>query len=269
MTTSSLILRAGRVLSPSSPTGFDEAVAIDGERIVAIGSNDDVDEFRTPTTRIIDLAGRLAIPAFGDAHVHAISAGLESLRCDLTGIRTRQECLDRIAAYARTLPADAWVLGSGWALESFAGGLPTAADLDSVCAGRAAFLPNKDHHSAWVNTLALERASIDATTPDPFAGRIERDESGNPSGALHDSAMGLVARVLPTTSPEELRAGLRAALTRLHGHGITHWQDACVGTAGDIGVTDTFDTYVAAANEGWLSARVRGALWWDLSLIHI
>jgi len=263
MTHSSLILRDGRVLSASSPSGFDEAIAFDGERIVAIGSNGDIDEFRGPTTRIVDLAGRLAIPAFGDAHVHAISAGLESLRCDLTGIRSRRECLDRIGAYAQTLPADAWVLGSGWAMEMFAGGLPISSDLDSVCAGRPAFLPNKDHHSAWVNTLALERASIDASTPDPFAGRIERDASGSPSGALHDSAMGLVSRVLPPTSPEELRAALRAALARLHGHGITHWQDACVGTAGDIGVTDTFETYVAAANEGWLSGRVRGALWWD------
>jgi predicted amidohydrolase YtcJ len=263
MTQSSLILRNGRVLSPSSPAGFEEAIAFDGERIAAIGSNDDIDDRRGPSTRVVDLAGRLAIPAFGDAHVHAISAGLESLRCDLTGIRNRRECLDRIGAYASTLPADAWVLGSGWAMEVFADGLPTAADLDSVCAGRPAFLPNKDHHSAWVNTLALEKASIDASTPDPFAGRIERDETGAPSGALHDGAMGLVSRVLPPTSPEELRDGLRAALVRLHGHGITHWQDACVGTAGDIGVTDTFETYVAAANEGWLSGRVRGALWWD------
>ena len=263
MTHASLILRAGRVLSPTSRAGFDEAIAFDGEQIVAIGSNVNVDELRGPATRIVDLNGRLVIPAFGDAHVHAISAGLESLRCDLTGIRNRRECLDRIAAYAQNLPADAWVLGSGWAMETFAGGLPTAADLDAVCGGRPAFLPNKDHHSAWVNTLALERAGIDASTPDPFAGRIQRDESGRPSGALHDSAMGLVSRVLPPTSPEELREALRAALVRLHGHGITHWQDACVGTAGDIGVTDTFDTYVAAANEGWLSGRVRGALWWD------
>ncbi len=263
MTQPSLILRHGRVLSSSSPTGFVEAIAIDGAQISAIGSDVDIDELRGPTTRVVDLAGRIAIPAFGDAHVHAISAGLESLRCDLTGLRNRQECLDRIAGYARTLSPDAWVLGGGWAMEVFTGGLPTTADLDAVCAGRPAFLPNKDHHSAWVNTVALERAGIDAATPDPFAGRIERDEIGVASGALHDSAMGLVARVLPPTSPEELRDALRAALRRLHGHGITHWQDACVGTAGDIGVTDTFETYVAAANEGWLSGRVRGALWWD------
>jgi predicted amidohydrolase YtcJ len=75
--------------------------------------------------------------------------------------------------------------------------------------------------------------------------------------------MGLISRVLPPTSPEELRHGLKVALTRLHGHGITHWQDACVGSAGDIGLPDTFDAYVTAASEGWLTARVRGALWWD------
>jgi predicted amidohydrolase YtcJ len=263
MTQPSLVLRGGRVLSPSTPSGFVEAVALDGERIVAIGSNDEVDALRGPRTRVVDLAGRLAVPAFGDAHVHAISAGLESLRCNLVGIRTRRECLEAVATYAGGLPADAWVLGGGWAMEVFPGGRPTATDLDAVCGGRPAFLPNKDHHSAWVNSLALKIARIDSTTLDPFAGRIERDPLGNPTGALHDSAMGLVSRVLPPISPEELRDGLKFALTRLHGYGITHWQDACVGSAGDIGVPDTFDAYVTAANEGWLTGRVRGALWWD------
>jgi predicted amidohydrolase YtcJ len=155
------------------------------------------------------------------------------------------------------------VLGGGWALEAFPGGVPSATDLDSVCGGRPAFLPNKDHHSAWVNTIALERAGVDANTPDPFAGRIERDERGNPTGALHDGAMGLIARVLPPTSPQDLTKGLRAALARLHGHGITHWQDACVGDAGELGISDTFDAYVTAEREGWLTGRVRAALWWD------
>ena len=263
MAKASLVLRNGRVLSPSSSTGFAEAVGVDGDRIVAVGTNEVVDEYRGPSTRVVDLAGRLAIPAFGDAHVHAISAGLESLRCNLLGIRNRIECLDVIASYAQKLPPDAWVLGGGWSMEMFPGGVPNASDLDSVCGGRPAFIPNKDHHSAWVNSLALERAGIDSTRPDPFAGRIERDEFGSPSGALHESAMGLVARLIPANSSDELAAGLRAALSRLHSHGITHWQDACIGTAGDIGVTDTFDTYATAASEGWLSARVRGALWWD------
>ncbi len=265
MTQPTLVLTGGRVLSPSAPGGVAEAMAVSGDTIVAIGTTDEITAMRAPTTRTVDLAGRLAIPAFGDAHVHAVSGGLESLRCNLLGLRSRTECLDRISSYAATLSDDSWVLGGGWSLESFASGLPTALDLDAVTDGRPAFLPNRDHHSAWVNTLALERASVDANTPDPFAGRVERDAIGDPTGLLHDSAMGLVARVLPPTSREELARGLRAALTRLHGHGITHWQDACVGAAGDIGVTDTFDAYVTAANEGWLTGRVRGALWWDRS----
>ena len=263
MTKASLILRGGKVASPSAPGGFAEAVAIADGTILAVGTNDEIAALSGSSTRVVNLAGRLALPAFGDAHVHAISAGLESLRCNLLGLRTRQECLDRIALYAAGLPDDAWVLGGGWALEAFPGGVPSATDLDSVCGGRPAFLPNKDHHSAWVNTIALERAGVDANTPDPFAGRIERDERGNPTGALHDGAMGLIARVLPPTSPQDLTKGLRAALARLHGHGITHWQDACVGDAGELGISDTFDAYVTAEREGWLTGRVRAALWWD------
>ena len=265
MSKASLILRGGRVTSPSTVGGFAEAIAIDEGTIVAIGANDDIDDFRGPNTRVVDLAGRLAVPAFGDAHVHAISGGLESLRCNLLGIRSRSDCLEKIAEYAATLSADAWVLGGGWALEAFPGGVPTAADLDSVCGGRPAFLPNKDHHSAWVNSLALQRAGVDATTPDPFAGRIQRDPQGTPTGALHDSAMNLVMQILPLTAPVDFERGLRAAQSHFHGLGITHWQDACVGAAGELGIADTFDTYVTAANEGWLTGRVRGALWWDRS----
>jgi predicted amidohydrolase YtcJ len=264
MSTATLILRAGRVYTPGA-SSLAEAIAIDGERIVAIGSNADVDELRIPSTRVVDLRGRLAVPAFGDAHVHAISGGLESLRCNLLGLRSRADCLERIGDFASTLPPHAWLLGGGWSLESFPGGLPTAADLDRVCGGRPAFLPNRDHHSAWVNTAALQRSGIDRRTPDPFAGRIERDEHGGPTGVLHDGAMSLVATHLPPTPPSELRAALRAALSTLHGCGITHWQDACVGDAGEIGVVDTFDAYLTAAREGWLSARVRGALWWNRS----
>jgi predicted amidohydrolase YtcJ len=263
MTQPTMVLRGGRVASPSARGGVAEAVAVTNDAITAVGTNEEIDALRGPATRVIELAGRLAIPAFGDAHVHAISGGLESLRCDLLGLRSRGECLQRIAAYSSGLPADEWVLGGGWSLEAFPGGVPTAVDLDAVCGGRPAFLPNRDHHSAWVNTAALARAGVDSSTPDPFAGRIERDAAGHPSGALHDGAMGLVAHILPATSREELARALRAALTRLHGHGITHWQDACVGAAGEIGVTDTFDAYVTAAREGWLTGRVRGALWWD------
>src|SRR3989442_13422506 len=109
------------------------------------------------------------------------------------------------------------------------GGLPAAADLDTVTGGRPAFLPNRDHHTAWVNTAALEIAGIKESTPDPVDGRIERDESGRPTGALHDGAMRLVAARVPPPSAAELAAGLLAGQAHLHSLGITSFQDACVG----------------------------------------
>ena len=212
---------------------------------------------------MVALGGRLALPAFGDAHVHAVAGGLESLRCNLLGLRTRQDSLAAVAAYCAGLGPDDWVLGGGWTMAAFPGGLPTAADLDPVTGGRPAFLPNRDHHSAWVNTVALERAGVDARTPDPPDGRIERDEAGRPTGTLHDGAMRLVAAHLPSPSAAELRAGLLAAQAHLHSLGITRFQDACVGAAAELGIPDAFDTYRQAAEDGVLTCHVVGALWWD------
>ncbi len=258
-----LIFIGGRVRTPGDRSGFVPAMAIRDGLIQALGTDAGIRDLAGPRTRVIDLKGRLALPAFGDAHVHAIGGGLESLRCYMLGLKTRQECLDTIARYCATLPAGAWVLGGGWSLEGFPGGTPTAADLDTVTGGRPAFLPNRDHHGAWVNTAALKRAGVDASTPDPVDGRIERNPDGSPTGTLHDGAMRLVARHVPVPSAAELRAGLGAALRYLHSMGIAHYQDACVGAAGEIAVSDTFDTYVAAALDGTLTASVTGALWWD------
>lgn len=258
-----LLLRGGRIWSPTAPGGFAESMAIRGGKILAVGDDVDVADRAGSSTEVIDLAGRLAIPAFGDAHIHAIGGGMESLRCDLLGLRSRHEILAAIDTWSSGLPAGDWVTGGGWAMEAFAGGTPTKEDLDAVTGGRPAFLPNRDHHSGWANSRALALAGVDASTPDPSDGRIERDERGEPTGCLHDGAMALVARHQPRPTGADLEAGLRAALTKLHGVGITHFQDACVGSAAELGLMDTFDAYVAAAKEGWLTAQVRGALWWD------
>ena len=245
------------------PSGFAEAIAVGDGSIQAVGTDADIRDLAGPRTRVVNLAGRLALPAFGDAHVHAIGGGLESLRCYMLGLKARQDCLDTIAGYCADLPRDSWVLGGGWSMEAFPGGVPTAADLDTVTGGRPAFLPNRDHHGAWVNTAALRLAGLDAGTPDPVDGRIERYPDGSPTGMLHDGAMSLVARHVPTPSPAELRAGLEAGLKYLHANGIAHYQDACVGTAAELAIPDTYDTYVRAVADGTLTASVTGALWWD------
>ena len=253
----------GKIRTPAHPSGFVQALAVRDGLIRAVGTDDDVRQVTGPGTRVIDLGGRLALPAFGDAHVHAVAGGLESLRCNLLGLRTRHDSLAAVAAYSSGLPPDAWVLGGGWTMAAFPGGLPTAADLDPVTGGRPAFLPNRDHHSAWVNTVALQLAGIDAGTPDPPHGRIERDRAGQPTGALHDGAMRLVADRVPAASAAELRAGLLAAQAHLHSLGITRFQDACVGAAAELGMPDTFDAYLQAAADGLLTCHVVGALWWD------
>ncbi len=260
-----LVLVSGKIRTPAHPSGFVQAVAINGGVVVALGSDEEIREFVRPFTRVVNLRGRLAIPAFGDAHVHPVQGGLESLRCNLVGLRTRQEYLDTIAAYASALPRDAWVLGGGWSMPAFPGGTPNAADLDAVTDGRPAFLPNRDHHTAWVNTAALDLAGITARTPDPADGRIERDQAGVPTGALHDGAMRLVADYVPPPTQAELTAALLAAQARLHSLGITSIQDACIGDAGELGMPDAFDTYRRAAADRLLTCRVTGALWWDRS----
>ena len=211
--------------------------------------------------QVVDAAGGLVAPGFVDAHVHAVQGGLERIRCDLSGLEGRDAYLDHVAAYATQHPELPWVLGGGWAMSAFPGGNPTAADLDRVVSDRPVFLPNRDHHGAWVNTRALELAGIDATTPDPPHGRIERDADGRPTGTLHEGAMHLVARHAPPTHDDDYYAALLAGQAYLHSLGVTGWQDAIVGSY--AGMDDPGPTYLRAAQRGDLTAHVVGALWWD------
>jgi predicted amidohydrolase YtcJ len=212
-------------------------------------------------TTEVDLQGGLLAPGFTDAHVHPIQGGLERLRCDLAELDTRDEYLAVIAAYADAHPDAEWILGGGWAMPAFPGGTPLAADLDTVVPDRPVFLPNRDHHGAWVNSRALEIAGIDAGTPDPPDGRIERDPDGRPTGTLHEGATALVSRHLPRTTGEDYRAALLAGQAYLHSLGVTSWQDAIVGSY--AGMDDPASTYVSAAASGELRSHVVGALWWD------
>jgi predicted amidohydrolase YtcJ len=129
-----------------------------------------------------------------------------------------------------------------------------------VCPDRPAFLPNRDHHGAWVNTRAMRLAGLTRSTPDPVDGRLERDASGAPTGLLHEGAMDLVAALLPPTGDEEYFRALLAGQQFLHSLGITAWQDAILGDY--AGARDPSSTYLRAAQDGSLTARVRGALWW-------
>jgi predicted amidohydrolase YtcJ len=253
-----------RMVRATGPGGRPaSAVAVAGGRIAAVGDADGgrVADLTGPRTEVIDLRGRALLPGFQDAHVHPAFAGVTMIGCNLIGTRTLDEALARISAYARAHPEQAWIAGGGWRMEWFAGGTPSRQALDAVVGDRPAYLLNRDAHGAWASSQALRLAGIDARTPDPADGRIEREAGGGPQGSLHEGAASLVGRLVPEPSLEERVAGLLLAQRHLHERGITAWQDAIVGSY--LGSLDPLDAYLAVAASGQLTARVRGALWWD------
>jgi predicted amidohydrolase YtcJ len=239
------------------------SVAVVGGRVAVIGAAADprIQELIGPATEVIDLRGRALLPGFQDAHVHPAFAGVTMIGCNLIGATSLEEALARIAAYGQEHPEREWIAGSGWRMEWFPAGTPDKSTLDQVTGGRPAYLSNRDGHGAWVNTRALEIAGLDALTPDPADGRIERGPDGSPQGTLHEGAANLVGCLVPELTFDERLAGLLLAQQHLHARGITAWQDAIVGDY--LGSPDPLPVYLAAAASGQLTARVEGALWWD------
>ncbi len=234
------------------------AVRVEGGRIVRAGAEEPLDGAEP-----VDLQGGTLVPGFIDAHAHPVFAGHQLRHCDLRDATTAQGYLEIIAAYARDHPDEAWITGGGWAMEAFPGGVPTAAALDAVVPDRPVFLPNRDAHGAWVNSRALELAGVDAGTPDPADGRIERDADGRPVGMLQEGAAALVGRLLPAATADDWYAALLAAQDHLLRLGITGWQDAIVGDYQDG--ADPLPAYLRADGNGSLEVSVVGALWWERS----
>jgi predicted amidohydrolase YtcJ len=236
-------------------------VAVRAGLIVAVGSDDEVLAASGSAAEVIQLAGGLVSPSFGDAHLHPVNAGVELGQCDLHDARSAAECFDRVAAYAAEHPDDEWILGAGWSVEHFPGGMPSRVDLDRIVPDRPVLLHNRDHHGAWVNSRALAAAAITRATPDPADGRIERDASGEPTGTLQEGAVRLVRAVAPTPSRRALQEGLLRAQSRCFELGITNWQDALLRqhSPGIDGLTP----YLDALDAGTLVAKVNGAIWWD------
>ena len=252
---------SGRRLVPAGPP--PQAVAVRGDRIIAVGdpAGRGLADLAGPRTEVVDLRGRALLPGFQDAHVHPAWAGVTMAGCNLIGTSTLDEALARISAYAASHADREWIAGSGWRMDWFDRGTPSRELLDQVTGGRPAYLTNRDGHGAWVSSRALELVGIDAGTPDPPDGRIERNADGSPQGTLHEGAATLVGRCVPPITPEERLSGLLLAQQHLHARGITAWQDAIVGDY--LGSGDPLPVYLAAAGAGKLTARVQGALWWD------
>lgn len=256
--TADLILTGGRIFTGDAARTWAQALAVRGNRIVAVGGDADVRPLAGPSTRVIELRGRTVTAGFGDAHVHPTHGGLARIRCELHDARGIAQYQQIVRDYAAANPDVEWILGGGWSLADFPGGLPRRELLDAIVPDRPVYLPNRDGHDAWVNSKALELAGITRDTADPASGRIARDADGEPIGTLHESAMWLVGSLAPAASPADYRRGLLEAQRYLHSLGITAWQDAWVEDHDQA-------VYLELAGTGELTARVVGALWWDRS----
>jgi predicted amidohydrolase YtcJ len=224
----SLLLTNGKVFTADERGTIAEAVAVEGERIVAVGTNAEIARGYT-AARVIDLKGRLVTPGFNDAHIHFLGGGLSLLRVELVGARTLEEAKARIAAKIRELPPGAWILGRGWDHTLWGGQWPTKSDLDAVAPNNPVFVQRVDGHVSWANTLALSRANVTRETRSPEGGEILHDQQGEPTGILKETAAALVGRVVPAPTREQKLQAIERALAEARRYGITSVQDSVSG----------------------------------------
>jgi predicted amidohydrolase YtcJ len=222
-----ILFRNGTVFDGHRFLPAGTCVRVRGGRITGVGPAESLGSLGSAEP--VDLDGGTLLPGFIDAHAHPVFAGHQLRHCDLSAASTEPEYLEIIARYAREHPYEEWITGGGWELPAFPAGIPARQSLDAVVPDRPVYLPNCDGHGAWVNSPALRLAGIDARTPDPPDGRIEREAGGEPAGMLQEGAMALVARLLPEVTDDDNYAALLAAQDCLLSLGITGWQDAIVG----------------------------------------
>jgi predicted amidohydrolase YtcJ len=249
-----LVFTNGAVYTVDGARSWAEAVGVSGGRIVFVGTGAAAKVWIGPSTKVVDLGGKMLLPAFHDSHVHPIWGGMEALECDLHGLATADEVLKAVAAYAAAHPEAKWIRGGGWDLTLFPQGNPSRTLLDEVVPDRPVLLDASDGHSAWANSKALAIAGITKATPDPPLGRIERDpKTGEPSGALREDAVHLVAKHMPRHTAEDCAAGLKKALQIANGYGLTSLQEASASEA-------ELKAYADADAAGTLTARVNASI---------
>jgi predicted amidohydrolase YtcJ len=221
-----LIITNAKVWTVDKALPSAQAVAVLGDRIVAVGSNADVDTWRGPDTRVINAGGHLLLPGFNDSHVHFVSGGLQLDSIELNDASSPEEFVRRIAERARKAPKGEWVLGGDWDETKWSPArLPTKELIDPVTPGTPVFVGRYDGHMGLANSVALRLAGISAKTPDPPGGVIVRDAQGDPTGALKDAALDLMGKTIPSLSHDQRLHAVKRALAHAASLGVTSVQE--------------------------------------------
>jgi predicted amidohydrolase YtcJ len=238
----------------------EEAIAVRGDRILAVGKTFDLQKYKGPQTQVVDLVGHFVMPGFNDAHLHLADAGMTKLSVDLTGVKSLDELRDRVTQKVEQSSAGEWIQGAGWDETLWPVKVtPTRWDLDEVSGDHPVFLVRIDGHIAVANTRALQLASLTLASRDPMGGHIDRNENGEPTGILRETAQDAVFDVIPKPNHDQRRHALELALADLAEHGITSAQDYSPDW-------ENFQIYEELEKEGKLTARISEWLPFDESV---
>jgi predicted amidohydrolase YtcJ len=248
-----LVITNARVWTVDKNRPTAEAVAVLGDRIVAVGSNREINSWRGPETRVLDAGGKLLLPGFNDAHVHFISGGMQLDAVQLNDATSTQEFVRRIAEKAKRTPKGEWIMGGDWDETKWnPAELPTKELIDGATPDNPVFVGRYDGHMSLANSLALKLAGITSQTPDPPGGKIVRDAQGNPTGALKDAATDLMDKSIPPLTHEQRMKAAKRALGHAASVGVTSVQEMNPEFA-DIAVYDEL------LQKGELTARMYDA----------
>jgi len=234
-----IIVIHGRVYTENPKQPWAQAVAIHGAKIVAVGDDAAIEKMRGMGTKLINAGGKLVLPGFTDCHIHFLDGSLSLGRVNLEGAKDAADIQKRLRDYAAEHPGEDWILGRGWNYAMFGPeALPHKKYLDELFPNRPVFLEGYDGHTYWANSKALALSGITRETPNPPNGIIVRDpQTGEATGALKESAEGLVAKIIPKPTRADKLLALRAGMKWANQNGITRVHSA----GGDFEILDLFD----------------------------
>ena len=249
--TANLIVTNATIWTGDKNNTVTQAMAIAGDTILAIGTNEEMETFKGNTTEIIDADGKFITPGFIDSHVHLLQGGNSLLSVELRDAKTPAEFTKRIADYARTLQAGEWILEGNWDHTLWGGELPTKEWIDQYTPNNPVVVYRLDGHMILANSAALKFAGIDKNTPDVKDGAIIRDKNGNPTGILKSNAMPLMLDKIPALTEKQKDNALKAAMKYLASNGVT--------TVHDVDSLSSYNTAKKLENTKKLSLRIYGA----------
>lgn len=244
------------------PVHASTAIAVADGKVLALGTNDEIEKVKGPHTEVIDLGGHFVMPGFNDAHTHLATGGFEKLNVDLVGTKSLDDMKQRIAARVKTSGAGEWIVGRGWDHTLWAEQkTPTRQDIDAVTGDHPAIFNRVDGHIAVANSAALKAAGITAQSADPHGGKIDHDDKGEPTGILRETAMNEVFEKIPPPTPQQRRRAAELALQDAAQWGIT--------SAQDNSDWEDFLVYEQLEKEGKLTLRISEWLPFDAPVAEL